>query len=138
MRPLRLVMGPTVVLLLITPALAEHFTGTYAAQGTSDATLSLREDANGHITGTLRSGPRQWELDGRHQEGEVAGTATDGKVGAFFEAELEANTLHLTLTELDARGKPDHSRDRLFLLSRTSRMVPSPPKPRDGVRKGRE
>jgi hypothetical protein len=139
MGPLRLVIGLTLVLLFSTPALAEHFTGTYATQGTGDAaTLSLTEDPAGHVTGTLRTGPNEWRLEGMHQEGEIAGTAAEGRVQALFEAEFDGKQLHLTLTEMSEQGQPDHARDRFFTMRRTNKSSGKPPNAHEKAQKGRE
>ena len=122
-------------LLLTIPALAEPYTGTYTAQGPNGAvTLSFEEDATGHVTGTLSSGSVTWGLDGLHEEGEVVGTATNGRTRAFFEAELEGNHIHLTLAEIDPAGKPKHEQAQELVLTRTGKPASALPKNKESKR----
>lgn len=108
---------------------ADSYTGTYTLQTQAGPlTLSLNQDVNGNVTGTLSSQGGSLRLQGSEGEGEIVGTASDGKTKAYFEAELEGAELHFLLAGMDATGHPDYSQAQEMTFTRTSKSASAAPK----------
>jgi hypothetical protein len=117
-------------LLLSSAVLAvDNYTGTYVMQTQAGPlTLTLNQDAKGHVTGTLSSSSGTLRLDGMEGEGEIIGSATDGKTKAHFEAELEGAELQILFAEIDATGQPNYAQAQEMIFTRMSKAASAPRK----------
>jgi hypothetical protein len=86
------------------------------------------QDAKGHVTGTLSSSSGTLRLDGMEGEGEIVGSATDGKTKAHFEAELEGSELQILFAEIDVTGQPNYAQAQEMTFTRTSKSASATPK----------
>jgi len=104
------------------PASAQGFSGRYAVQDASGArmVIDLVQDEHGRVTGTLTGGTSPLAVDGRVRDGLLSGTLKGPKTSGFFEAQLAADTLVLTLMEPDTNHQPDRSRAGKVRLTRES------------------
>ena len=85
-------------------AFAQDYSGTYvlSSQGVT-VTLSLHQDAQGKITGTLSSTKgTQFQVEGVVEEGVAVGLCSSEQGAVNFEAQLQGNTLRLTMIEMGA------------------------------------
>jgi hypothetical protein len=130
MRPHALALSVLLSLLLASAVLAvDNYTGTYVMQTQAGPlTLTLMQDAKGHVTGTLSSSSGTLRLDGIEGEGEVIGSATDGKTKAHFEAELEGSELQILFAEIDTTGQPNYAQAQEMTFTRTSTSASAMPK----------
>jgi catechol 2,3-dioxygenase-like lactoylglutathione lyase family enzyme len=107
-------------LLLAAPgALAQQYTGTYAVAGQGGTvTLTLRQAADGQLTGTMTGNGVEFRVEGIVEEGVAMGAITNAEGGVFFEASLDGAQLTLTLVEVGAGNMPDYSKARTLVLQR--------------------
>jgi hypothetical protein len=134
----RILFVPSLLLWAL-PSLANElsYTGTYTMQTQAGPlTLSLNQDAKGNVTGTLATQNGLLRLQGSEGEGEIVGTATDGKTKVYFEAELEGSELHFLLAGLDPAGRADYSQAQEMTFTRTSKAASAAPKPEHKPGKG--
>ena len=112
-------------------AFGENLSGTYtlSSQGTT-LTLTLKQDAQGKIKGTLVSttGAR-FQIEGMTQDGVGVGTCMGNQGGSYFEAHPKGNQLLLALIEPDANKNPDYNRVKHLMFTRKGGAVPDPRSP---------
>jgi hypothetical protein len=126
----RILVVPSLLWALPTLANELSYTGTYTMQTQAGPlTLSLNQDAKGNVTGTLATQNGLLRLQGSEGEGEIVGTATDGKRKVYFEAELEGSELHFLLAGLDPAGHPDYGQAQELTFTRSSKAASVTPKP---------
>jgi hypothetical protein len=92
-------------------AFGQSYTGTYvlSSQGVT-VTLVLTQDAQGKIAGTFSStNGTQFQMDGTLEEDLVVGVCSGKQGSAYFEGELEGNTLRMTMFNMDADNNPDYA-----------------------------
>jgi hypothetical protein len=114
---------PALFVLCLTSALAhaQGYSGTFTTvnpQGKT-VTVSLQQAAQGRMTGTISNGEIALQVDGTVEDGEITGTATSSSGKLFFEAEVDGNTLYLTLISPDAQGQPDYEHAQEMELTAT-------------------
>lgn len=105
------------------------FSGTYVleAQGVA-ITLTLRQDAQGKISGSLSSiSGMQFQVNGQIEEDAAVGACYDNKGGVYFEARLNGNQLLLDLIELDATNMPDYNKVRQLAFTKQGEAVSRQP-----------
>lgn len=90
------------------------YSGTYTSNGNKGAvTLSLQQDADGTVTGTLGNAGANFRLKGKVMtegaaQGQVAGAAYEGeKFASFFQIAKQAGQVVLSLISANAAGEPD-------------------------------
>ena len=115
-------------LVAVTPAIAQSYRGTFTmTSGGVTLTLTLNQDASGHITGTLSSTKgTSFRLEGTVTEGIATGSCTGDAGQSYFEAEFEGSKLIFTLVEVDARGE-GASRSLEFSRAADGSAIPAPP-----------
>jgi hypothetical protein len=85
----------------------------------------LRQDSQGKISGTLSgTNGRQCQISADLQD-DIAVGLCEGKSRAYFEAELEGNTLLWAMFELGADGSPDFSKETNLDFARQGTKAPT-------------
>lgn len=107
---------------------AQDFSGTYTV--TNDAggtvTLSLNQDAQGQVTGSLTAPGVRYEVNGMVEEGSVLGTVSNEMGGLYFAAEFDGAQLYMTLFEPDAYNQPNYDTGQTIVFSRAGGAQPTP------------
>lgn len=109
-----------VSLLWVAEGFPQDFSGTYTLE-TSDGlnTLSLTQDAQGNVTGTLKSDDGvTFDLEGVIKETFVAGIITANERASYFKAQLVGQGLKLSVIPLNGENQPDYSQAREFVFTR--------------------
>ena len=106
MKPTRLL--PVLAAFLLAPGVAAQYTGTFTVpnQVGGVMTLMLQQGAGGVVTGSLSSNGVQYQIQGRVEDGMVAGSMSGSEGVLFFEAERWENELWVMLYGSDASGQP--------------------------------
>ena len=109
------------VCLTTATAHAQSYAGTFTAVNPQGKTVTvvLQQAAQGRVSGTISNGQLTLQLDGRVDDGEIEGTATATGAKLFFEAEVDGNSLYLTLMNPDAQGQPDYEHAQEMELTAT-------------------
>lgn len=107
-------------LLTVGSSYAQDYSGTYTLtnQKGGVTSLTLRQDAQGNVTGTMSGNGNQYQVEGIVEEGFAVGAIYDQQGGVYFEAELQGNQLLLTLIEVGANNEPDYTRTTDLVLNR--------------------
>ncbi|MGA7306993.1 MAG: hypothetical protein WBW88_19140 [Rhodothermales bacterium] len=113
-------LSVAILALVFLPAAAQNFGGTFTAANDQGQQTILKLVQSGEkVTGTMRAPANTFQIDGVLEEGTVVGTMTLGQQGGFwFEADLEADDLYITLVAPGANGEPDYESATTFLLNR--------------------
>lgn len=117
----------SVLLLFLLPfpgsldAQAQEYTGTFQVEtGGTIFTLSIQQDANMILTGTLqRSNGSAFNLQGMVAEGVAAGVISGSEGNLFFEAYLDGNDLSFSLIEPDQYNMPNYDSAEYLVFSRS-------------------
>ena len=107
-------------------AFAQNLSGEYtlSSQGTT-LTLTLEQDAQGKIKGTLSSSTGvQFKMEGMTQNNVGVGTCVGDQGGSYFEAHPKGNQLLLALIEPDADNMPDYSKVKQLTFTRREGAIP--------------
>ncbi len=118
-------------LLLLVPAgvAAQNYSGTYSMQNQQGGliSLTLRQDAQGTLTGSMSGNNQQYQVEGMLEEGIAVGAIYNDQGGVYFEAQLQGAELLLTLIEPGPDNEPDYSKMQDLVLSRQGGAgAPSP------------
>lgn len=103
-------------------AIAQNYAGTYSTVNADGVTvrLTLQQDAQGNITGSIDNGQLAGQIQGQIEQGEGAAIGLvafqQGKL--FFYGELDGGQLILTLLEPDANGNPNYESAQEMSFSR--------------------
>jgi hypothetical protein len=111
-----------VLLAVASTSLAAQYSGTWTmrdAQG-GVVTVTLTQDAQGVIAGTMHGAGTMYTIEGMLEEGIAVGAIYDQSGGVYFEAQLQDAELLLSLVEPGADNQPDYSRMRHLVLTRTT------------------
>ena len=102
----------------------QNYTGSYRLEsGDVTITLTLKQDQNLNITGTLySSNGSSFALEGMVSEGIASGVCKGNEGGLYFEAYLDGNDLTISLIEPDEYNMPDYNSSEYLVLSRTSQQ----------------
>ncbi|MGD2154966.1 MAG: hypothetical protein PVG79_17000, partial [Gemmatimonadales bacterium] len=107
---------------------AQDFSGTYTV--TNDAggtvTLTLAQDAQGQVTGTLSAPGVRYDVNGVVDEGSVLGTVSNEMGGLYFAAEFDGGQLYMTLFEPDAYNQPNYDTGQTIVFNRAGGAQPAP------------
>jgi hypothetical protein len=111
-------------------ALAQNFGGTYSApnQQGSTVTLTLRQDAQQRITGTLAGNGNTLQVQGQVQNGNVLGTVTGSGGVLYIAAQIEGQNLRVMLAEVGPNGQPNYGAARQILMTRAAASAGAPAK----------
>jgi hypothetical protein len=122
--------GALLALVLVTPLVAQNYSGTYVVTAPSGGTVTLliKQDATGNATGSLTGNGATFQLTGKLQGPELVGQATGSGANAWFEASLEGAELHLVLADLGPNGQPNLERAQEITLTRSGNAA-TPAKP---------
>ena len=117
-----------VVLLVVSTADAQEFSGTFATRNDAGGTvaLTLAQDVSGQVTGTLSSDGVSYTLTGLLDEGSVLGTVSAENMGLYFSAELNAGQLYLTLFEAGANNQPNYETGQTIVFARSGESAAPP------------
>ncbi len=121
-----LVLIALIVHLLASIVEAQNFSGTYVLR-TQDATitLTLNQDAQGNITGSLTGGTGvRYEVQGIVQAGAAVGSCSDRQGGVFFEARFHGDQLLFAMIEPCVNNMPDYSKARQLTFTRKEGVTP--------------
>jgi hypothetical protein len=103
------------------PAAAQDYSGEYAlmTQGQTVLALTLRQQADGRVTGSVVSGDKSLPITGTVQNGFVT-FVTTGSGGGYLQwtGQLEADSLAATLVPSGPDGQPDQSQAQRHMLVR--------------------
>jgi hypothetical protein len=118
-------------LLLLVPAVAaaQSFTGSYAVQSQQGGTitLTLRQDAQGTLTGSMTGNDVQYQVEGMLEEGVAVGAIYNEQGGVYFEAQLQGGQLLLTMIEPGPDNQPDYSKTQDLVLMRQGAIAGATP-----------
>lgn len=112
---------PVAILALAAlPVAAQNFDGTFTAANDQGGQTVVKLAQSGEkVTGTMTGPDNTFQIGGVVEEDIVFGTMDLGEQGeVYFEAELDANDLYLTLAALDEGGEPAYETATMFLLTR--------------------
>jgi len=100
---------------------AQEYTGTYQLETEGlTLTLSIQQDANKMLTGTLqRSNGSAFNLQGMVAEGAAAGVISGSDGSLFFEAYLDGNDLTFSLIEPDQFNMPNYDSAEYLVFNRS-------------------
>jgi hypothetical protein len=100
--------------------------GTYTlASGGVTVTLTLIQDAQGGISGTLSStSGMQFQLMGQVANGVATGRCYNNQLNVFFQGQLQGNQLLFSMIEPNANNMPDYSNVQQLTFTRQSGGVP--------------
>ena len=103
---------------------AQDYTGTFQVEtGGVTITLSIQQDANKQLTGTLkRSNGSVFSLQGLVDEGAAAGVISGSEGSLFFEAYVDGNDLTLSLIEPDQFNMPNYDSAEYLVFSRNNQQ----------------
>ena len=92
------------------PAVAQNYSGTYTTTNEAGGTitLSLLQDAQGQVSGTMSADGVQFGITAVLDEGSVLGTLSGEAYGLYFTAEFDGVDLYLTVFEADANNQPNY------------------------------
>ncbi len=103
------------------PAAAQDYSGEYAlmTQGQTVLALTLRQQADGRVTGSVVSGDKSLPITGTVRDGQVS-FVTTGSSGGYLQwaGRLEADSLATTLTPSGPDGQPDQAQAQHHMLVR--------------------
>jgi len=103
------------------PLAGQDYSGEYAlmTQGQTVLALTLRQQADGRVTGSVASGDKTLPVTGSVRDG-VLSFVTTGAGGGYLQwtGQLEADSLAATLVPSGADGRPDESQAQHHVLAR--------------------
>jgi len=107
----------------------QNYTGIYSiVSGDVTITLTLRQDQNQNVTGTLKSSNgSNYSIEGVVSEGIASGVCKGNDGGLYFEAFLDGNDLTISLIEPDQNNMPDYDTSEYLVMSRSSQQPASNP-----------
>lgn len=112
-------LGTCALFLAVPSANGQQYTGTYTVAGQGGTvTLTLRQAADGQLTGTMSGNGTEFKVEGVVEEGVAMGAITSAQGGVYFEASLDGDQLTLTLVEVGAGNMPDYSKARTLVMQR--------------------
>ena len=117
-------------------AFAQNLSGTYtlSSQGTT-LTLTLSQDGQGNITGTLSSTTgAQFQVAGIIQDNVGVGTCVSAQGGSYFEAHPQGNQLLFALIEPGPNNMPDYNKVRKLLFTKKEGVARAPQDPQPSSR----
>jgi hypothetical protein len=108
-------------LLVVAPAaFAQSYSGTYVAQNPTGAvTLSIKQDAQGKIAGTLSGNGATFEVQAQTSPQGIYGSVTGNGAQLFILAERAGKDLRVLLAEPGPNGQPNLNAARQLLMTRT-------------------
>ncbi len=123
---------PCLVFLSVELSFAQSYSGTYTAanQQGGTITLTLRQDAQNALLGTMSGNGAQFQVEGIVEEGIAVGAIYNDEGGVYFEAQLQGSQLLLSLFNVGADNEPDYSNPTELILNRqagAAAPAPSPP-----------
>lgn len=105
-------LGLTCVLASLNslPAAAQQYTGTFTVPNQSGGvmTVSLQETGGGVVAGRLSSNGVEYAMEGRIEEGTLAGLMQGVEGVLYFAAERWEDELWLELYGVDGNGQPNY------------------------------
>lgn len=110
---------------------AQSFSGTYtlANQQGGIITITLHQDAQNALTGSMSGNGVQYRVEGVVEEGIAVGAIYDQDGGVFFEAELQGSQLLLSLFDVGPDNQPDYANPTELLLTRQRAAAGPAPQP---------
>ncbi|MGD8726386.1 MAG: hypothetical protein PVH40_02010, partial [Gemmatimonadales bacterium] len=117
---MRMLFGLVALLLLSVSIAAQNYSGTYAVQNQQGGLISLTitQDAQGTLTGTMSGNNQQYQVEGMLEEGIAVGAIYNQQGGVYFEAQLQGAQLLLTLIEPGPDNQPDYTKMQDLVLTR--------------------
>jgi len=108
------------------------YSGTYSLQNQQGEliTLTVRQDAQGALSGSMSGNNQQYQLEGILEEGIAVGAIFNEQGGVFFEAQLQDAELLLTLIEPGPDNEPDYSKMQDLVLTRQGAVAGAEPQRR--------
>jgi len=116
------------VLLCCVPAFAaDNFAGTYTARNSQGnvVTLTLKQDAQGKVSGTLAGQGLTFEVEGEVRPEGLIGTLTGDSGMLFLISRLRGAELDVLLAEPDPSGQPNMQATRQFVMTRGAAKKPA-------------
>ena len=110
---------------------AQSFNGTYtvANQQGGVITITLLQDAQNALTGTMSGNGVQYQVEGAVEEGIAVGAIYNQDGGVFFEAELQGSQLLLSLFDVGPDNQPDYANPTELVLTRQGAAAGPSPRP---------
>jgi hypothetical protein len=117
-----------IFLLAAAPAWAQGYSGTYTAKNPAGntVTLTLKQDEQGNVTGTLAGNGATFKVQGALQQGRLFGTASGESGTLYLLAQLEGSELRVVLAEPGPGGQPDYNRAQQFVMARARKKRSRP------------
>jgi hypothetical protein len=120
MRPRRLTTLAALSCLLTTAAAAQNFSGSYTMNLPNGGviTITLRQDATGHATGTMAGNGSTINLDARLKNSNLVGRATSAQGALYFMAALEGEAIEVVIADMAANGQPNFQNAKQLMFQR--------------------
>jgi hypothetical protein len=115
--------------MLATSTSAQSFSGTYVAASRDGqaVTLTLTQNAQGRVTGSLVGLAAQFAIEGQVNGGDLVGVAKSGGGNVYLEAQLEGSGIHLILADIGPDGTPLYQQAREVVFQRQGAAAAAPP-----------
>jgi hypothetical protein len=125
---IRTAIASLAALALSATALAQNFSGSYSTSNQQGATvtLTLNQDAQQRVTGTLAGNGSTLQVQGQVQNGSVLGTVTGGSGALYIAAQIEGQNLRMLLAEVGPNGQPNFNAARQMLMTRAAASALAP------------
>jgi hypothetical protein len=106
------ILSLALLLLVANGVVAQEYTGTFTVPNDVGGvmTLTLQQQGDGSVSGSLSSNGVTYEVDGFVEEDTLMGAMFNDQGGFWFEAERDDAELYVTLYESDENGEPDYER----------------------------
>jgi len=123
-----LLLSPLLFLLTVTPMSAQSYSGTYIIQAPEGAiTLTLQQDAQGGVRGTLSSGGVDFAVQGGPEAPGISGLVTGPGTRLGFVARHQDALLYVKLFGFTVFGQPDYAKAQTFAFSRQANTPAAAP-----------
>jgi hypothetical protein len=112
-------------------AFAQNFSGTFsvANQQGGVITLTLQQDGQNALAGTMSGNGVQYQVEGVVEEGIAVGAIYNQEGGVFFEAQIQGSQLLLSLFDVGPDNEPDYSNPTELILMRQGAAAGPTPQP---------
>ena len=106
---------------------AENFAGTYTARNPAGnvVTLTLEQDAQGKVSGTLSGQGTSFKVEAEVRPEGLLGIVTGESGALFLISRLRGNELDVVLAEQGPNGQPNMQATRQFVMTRGAAKKPA-------------
>jgi hypothetical protein len=115
------------LLVVAFPAMAQNYSGTYTTRnpGGNTVTLTLTQDKQGKVTGSLSGNGASFQVQGQAQPEGMMGTVTGEAGKLYIMAQLDGANLRVVLAEPGPGGQPNLQGAQQLLMTRSTQGASS-------------